>query len=454
MLSNSITNNVNGVASELDRKAIVANRAERARKKVVKYVFWVYWLLIFEGALRKWVFPEFQEAIFFARDPIVLLIYFIAWRNHLVRRDGLLAAGAIISFIFIPLILVQLFVINVNPLTLIYGWRMYFLYLPLIFVIKDSFNHEDIYRLIRQTLYVSIPLSVLVYIQYISPPSSLINQAYNSGRVFIVANNIVRTTGTFTFTAGQTMFAASLIAMLIIAWLYRRRVRLLSLPWLVVATGAGIITLWLSGSRTAFFMVGLIVLATFFGLLFTRGMQRKFTGIVLLLFLLCVGAFLFLGPFKEAYNALDTRFAQAEHQEGSPIERAYSPLVRFAGHILTAPVVGYGLGYGTSGGTLLATGKIGIVLPEDEWSRVIMEVGPAFGFLYIGYRIFFTLIIFGRCIRCAQADNLLPMILLGFIGFYLLAGNITQTGTVHGYNWIFVGLTMAAARKPTQKPAL
>ncbi|HKQ29643.1 MAG TPA: hypothetical protein VJS66_00010 [Burkholderiales bacterium] len=424
--------------------------AENARRKVVKYVFWVYWILIFEGALRKWAFPQFHEVIFFLRDPIVLLIYFIAWRHHLIKRSGLLTAGVVIAFLFVPLMLVQHLVIDMNVFTLLYGWRMYFFYLPLIFVIKDTFQHDDINRLIRHTLYVSIPLSVLVYFQYISPPSSFVNAAYSDGHVFIVANNIVRTTGTFTFTAGQTMFCASLIAMLIFVWLYRKRFPTFSMPWLLAASGSAITTLLLSGSRTAFFMAALVVMATFFGLFFTRGVQRKLTGVAILVLLLGVATLLFLGPFRNSFDALDTRFKQADAQEGSAIRRAFYPVFAFTDRLVTTQVIGHGLGYGTSGGSKLATGKIRIVLPEDELSRVVMEVGPAFGLLYIGYRIFFSLILFGRCIRSAREDNLLPMILLGFIGFYMLAGNVTQTGTVHGYNWIFIGLTMAAMRAPSE----
>jgi hypothetical protein len=445
MLSSS---NTNSAENNLSQRSRLSKRNERARKKIVKYVFWVYWLLIFEGALRKWVFPQLQEIIFFARDPIVLLIYFVAWRNHIVKRDGLLMAGLIISIIYLPLIFGQILVIDMNILTLVYGWRMYFMYLPLIFVIKDSFNLEDIYKLIRQTLYVSIPLSVLAYFQFISPPHSFINSGYSTGRVFIVADNIVRTTGTFTFTAGQTMYAGSLIAMLVIAWLNRKRAPLLSMPWLIIATGASITTLLLTGSRTAFFLASLVVLATFFGLQLTRGAKQKFTGTVMLLFLVVVGVFLFMGPFKKSLDALSTRVGQAEVQEGT-LHRLFSPFTEFFGAVLDAPAIGYGLGYGTSGGSLLATGKVTIVLPENEWPRVVMEVGPAFGILYIGYRIFFTLIIFGQSIRSARTGNLLPMILLGFIGVYMLGGNITGTGTIHGYNWIFVGLTMAAARKQT-----
>lgn len=421
-------------------------RIDSARKRIVKYVFLVYWLLIFEGALRKWAFPQYHEVIFFARDPIVLLIYILAWRNNFFKKDGYLTIGMAVSMLFLPLIFFQLVVIDMHPLTLIYGWRMYFAYLPLIFVIKEVFHQDDIFRLIRQTLYISIPLSVLVFFQYISPPQSFINAAYSDGFVFIVANNIVRTTGTFSFTAGQTMYAASLVAMLIIAWFYRKRAPLLSMPWLLLATIASITTLLLSGSRTAFFMAGLVVVSAFIGLTYMRGISQKATGIVLLLLLIGVGTLLFLGPFRDSFDALGTRFQQAEHAEGSTWYRAFYPLFAFTDRIITTSPVGHGVGYGTSGGSRIATGKSHIILPEDEWSRVVMEAGPVFGMMYIGYRILFTLFIARRCIRSSRANNLIPMIFFGFIGFYLLAGNITQTGSVHGYNWIFVGLTLAAMK--------
>ena len=440
------------MCSDITSAAVTANAAGRerridnARKRIVKYIFLVYWLLIFEGALRKWVFPQYHEFIFFARDPIVLLIYILAWRNNFFKRDGYLTAGMALSMLFLPLLFIQLVVIDTHPLTLIYGWRMYFAYLPLIFVIKEVFHQEDIFRLIRQTLYISIPLTILVYFQYVSPPKSFINSAYSDGPVFIVANNIVRTTGTFSFTAGQTMFAASLVAMLIIAWLYRRRARLLSMPWLIVATFTSVTTLLLSGSRTAFFMAGLVVASAFVGLIYTRGGSQKATGISVLVLLVCLGAILFLGPFRDSFDALGTRFNQAERAEGSAWYRAFYPLFAFTDRIINTSAVGHGVGYGTSGGSRIATGKSQIVLPEDEWSRVVMEAGPIFGMMYIVYRILFTLFIARQCIRSSRVNNLVPMILFGFIGFYLLAGNITQTGSVHGYNWIFVGLILAALK--------
>ena len=42
---------------------------------LLKTLFWTYFLLlIFEGALRKWLLPSFSTALLLIRDPVALLI--------------------------------------------------------------------------------------------------------------------------------------------------------------------------------------------------------------------------------------------------------------------------------------------------------------------------------------------------------------------------------------------
>lgn len=42
----------------------VGERAEKARRRMVQLIFLIYWLRIFEGALRKWVFPQYFRELF------------------------------------------------------------------------------------------------------------------------------------------------------------------------------------------------------------------------------------------------------------------------------------------------------------------------------------------------------------------------------------------------------
>ena len=49
----------------------------------LRLLVWLYfWLLLWEGALRKWFFPSLSTPLLVVRDPVVLLIYAIALAKH------------------------------------------------------------------------------------------------------------------------------------------------------------------------------------------------------------------------------------------------------------------------------------------------------------------------------------------------------------------------------------
>jgi hypothetical protein len=45
----------------------------------------------------------------------------------------------------------------------------------------------------------------------------------------------------------------------------------------------------------------------------------------------------------------------------------------------------------------------------------------------------------------------LALMLLCFVGDLILMGQVTEQGTVNGYTWIFLGVTLAAAKFATTK---
>ena len=60
-------------------------------------MIWVYfWLLLGEGALRKWIFPSLSGPLLIVRDPVLLAIYAMALAqgvfplNRLVRTTIIL----------------------------------------------------------------------------------------------------------------------------------------------------------------------------------------------------------------------------------------------------------------------------------------------------------------------------------------------------------------------------
>ena len=56
--------------------------------KNIKRLIWLYFfLLIFEGTLRKWVLPQFSDVLLVIRDPVALVIYYLALRARIFPRS-------------------------------------------------------------------------------------------------------------------------------------------------------------------------------------------------------------------------------------------------------------------------------------------------------------------------------------------------------------------------------
>ena len=57
------------------------NNPENRPSGNIRRLIWLYfWLLLLEGALRKWVVPQLSNPLLIVRDPVVLLVYFLAFR--------------------------------------------------------------------------------------------------------------------------------------------------------------------------------------------------------------------------------------------------------------------------------------------------------------------------------------------------------------------------------------
>src|ERR1043166_1308985 len=73
---------------------------------ILKQLVWLYfWLLIFEGALRKWIFPQYSAPFLVIRDPVALAIYYVAVQARLFPMHRLMrfllfqaAAGVLLGF--------------------------------------------------------------------------------------------------------------------------------------------------------------------------------------------------------------------------------------------------------------------------------------------------------------------------------------------------------------------
>lgn len=450
---------------------VAAAHAERRRQWIVNLVFIIYWLLIFEGVLRKWIFPDAFKILFFIRDPFVLIVYVLALFNYRpLPAKPLLGSWLFLGVIAMMVGLARLWVgdttlylwagdanlhlwaDHANLVVLLYGWRNYFYYIPLAFVIGANFHQDDLYRLIRQTLFVAIPIALLVWLQLLSSADAVINAGiiegglYNAG----VARGFVRTYGTFTSSPGQTLFVGSLMAVLLASWMLpeqKRPVKGFLLPMVSLAV---ITNLTLSGSRGAYVLSILIMLVALFSILLLQHKPNRIKSIVLF-FIVTMGTLITIGLFNRDVLAVIFERIEGAHYVESEL---YGPLGtigriifdfgNFTKPLSQAPHFGYGVGWF---GNAFASRTVFALHAEDDWSRNIFELGPMLGLFFICWRIVFVVwLTKGAVAAVKRTSNPVPLLLVGFIGIILLQGQVTAHGSVNGYGWLFAGLCIAANR--------
>ena len=427
---------------------------EKARRFIVNLVFLVYMLLIFEGALRKWIFPEYEKFFFFIRDPFVAIIYVYAavfglcpWRHRLFWLSMILAAffGGLGAF--------HIFSQSLHPFVAAYGWRVYCFYLPLAFIIGANFRYSDLMRLMRYTLLLGLPLAVLVFYQYQSLPTDFINQTVRVSSAYTMdqgkaGGRVVRTVGTFTFFHGQNLFVGSLIAFVITAWIMPARHRPMRLPMLILASIAALVHLILSGNRMPYLLAILVIGACLLFVLLSRSTHLKLRAGFFPIILAAVGVMLGGYFFAKACQITSERSSYLEDRGDGVFDRMQDKiLLRPLIKIDKAPWWGYGLGFCTPAGNMYDAAGGAYWAGESEWRNNIAETGLIGGGIYILYRLFLVLWLACGAARTAYvANHPLPLMLVAFIGPIIAIWYITRIGTVNGYAWLFVGFCIAANR--------
>jgi hypothetical protein len=425
------------------------------RARVVKLIFLVYWLLILEGALRKWVLPQFQKELYFIRDPIVIIVYWQSLRYGLFRRSTIvLTITGLIAWLCMVEVAYHAMTGECDALLTGVGLRSYFFYIPLALIIAQNFDRTDLERLVTHTLLLSIPIAVLSILQTLEPPGAMINAGIsadpeNQVHTLEVGGDLVRTTGTFTSNYGQALFVGSSLAMLLWVWTLPADKRPLKHVTLLVVTGATLANVAVSGQRTIFVLAALILCAALVAGSLMRGKGTSWNIIKGCTILAAIGVF--LGPvlFPHQLHELGLRSAQAAEQDTwysfGIVNRSLSEFVVFEDSMSSAPLTGFGIGETSNAGLILNRSFSGWI--ENDWQRHIVELGPLLGSIVIAARVVLILWLSGSaCIATRRNDDALGLLLFGFISTVVLYSSLTMQSTINGYGWLFIGFSMAANR--------
>lgn len=448
--------------------APLGTAAERARVRLVGAVFVVYLLAIFEGAIRKFLLPQFSQYVFFIRDPFLIYAYFLATLYGLwPRNNPWFVLSVVMAGVGVLLFAMQSAIggpSETRVLLGVYGWRSYFMYVPLAFLVGATFRAADLSRFIRLTLWLSLPIALLVVAQFSSPVDAPINVGiaeekelqFTSMRV---TGKVVRTSGPFTSNVGQQQFvttACAFVLALLIAPAARRRAGVV----LVAAAACAVLTcIALSGSRGTVLQCMLIALFAMAVGPLGRGAALKAKAMALPMALVIAAVALYPIVFPQGFAAFTERWnaaeaAETKHFEGGVFGRALYSLIDFGRLVETVPILGYGLGYGGNASiTLRAT--VDDIMPgllaEVDYSRHMVDLGPIFGVAYILMRVALVVWLAKRVwFATRRVPDPLPMMLFAYVGYVVLQSQLTGHGSITVYGWLFTGLCIAAVREALQ----
>lgn len=415
-------------------------------------------LLIFEGALRKWVVPQFSNFLLLVRDPIAIAIYFFAMRARVFRWNAFVLSAAIIgllSWLASIVVLIDYFPIKTVLFVTGFGFRCNYLHLPLIFVIPAVFDFEDVKRIGWWTMLGMIPMALLMAYQFHAAPEAFINRTAGVGEGMQIqtSGGKIRPPGTFSFISGAIFYLSVVASFLLHALMSKLPYR----NWLLYGTGVALlVAVGVSGSRGAVLSVGLVA-ASIGIILFVRPELVTSFGRNILIAALLLWALSFLPIFREGVDVLSDRFTEsAEVEERSVVgglaDRVFSGFAEGIAHIPQAPLMGFGLGVGTNGGSVFLLGHSTFLLSENEWTRIIFENGQILGVAFLAWRVAIAYHIGRLSLRALRFGNTLPLFIFSAGVFALLNAAFGQP-TSAGFAVVFGGLCLAATRTPEAEQA-
>jgi hypothetical protein len=417
-------------------------------------------LLVLEGAIRKWLFPGAQDLVYLGKDVILVGVYLGFMRQRAQLRDRLPALPTLYTALALGVLVGLLEIFNPrlpNLLVGIFGFKAYFLYVPVLFVLPAVFpSGRELILFLRRYILLSIPVGVLAAAQFLSPSSSLLNTyarvddatAYATGGGSYIStfgtSEHVRVTATFSYISGYGSYLVALTIM-VLAYLAAARWRLRRSVAAHIALGMALLGMLMTGSRGPVLMLALLF-PLYWWLAVVRGgdggatFGRLLVGAAMLAILLAwVGS--------DALAAFLGR-ATASGDVGPRILAPFTAPFRI---LPDAGLAGYGIGATHQTATAFTQGFVPYywlhgLASEAESGRVMLELGPV-GFLLV---YFVRIYLIGYALRQVLVmktvfyRSLATACLLFFLA--QLVGSIVFDVTSGLYYWFFGGLLLTAQR--------
>ncbi|MGF6774152.1 hypothetical protein P3T18_006666 [Paraburkholderia sp. GAS199] len=435
------------MTARIAEASVVARASSQPLSLDFKLVVFVILVAVCEGAVRKWFVPSLSSPLLALRDLAAIVLVLRAAALHRYSAMPLLTQCLVLwSFCVLMWGALQLVVVQ-GPLVLYFlGLRFWLLYLWFALAMACSLSTGEVVKVIRLMIALSVLMLPLAVMQHFSAPSSPLNVQPDTDEeeIFRVSADIVRVSGTFTFTMGYACFIAAVAPFAMsTVWngkaLYRRK-------WFaMVAFFAVSVGTLISGSRASIMFFGALLaiqtVGSFAGAKSGKALVFAIAKTLIAVLALCATLFI----FSDALVATQERFSDAAAQE-DVMGRIETELLGEPASRKDINFIGHGLGAGTNAGSVLLTGERTFELAESEPARVLLEMGfVGFAWLLIKCTIF-SLGLARSVSRLTRLGETLPMMLWATAAYGMSSWPISGQVSANAFGYIVLGLALCSIR--------
>jgi hypothetical protein len=392
------------------------------------------------------------------RDPIVLLIYVIALKNRIFPKNGFVVFCVVFSLFFL---FFHMFPQKGNFLTTLWGVRTYFFFVPFIFVVSKVLTYDDVEKIGIIYLIFLIFHAIISTIQFMLPPGHLINiglwgtEQISNQRTALYADTI-RPPGFFAAVTQAVRFLSPAAAFWIFFLSEKNLIRSKAKLILILISGFALFTsIIVSAKREAL----LYVLIVFLGAIIFLNKNKNIKFIIIMLIFSSMSVF-YIAEYTEFGQKGKIVFQRRFFHESEDTEYKKQTLKkeiidRVIGEFTKrpldaaeeAPFFGYGIGSGTMAAGYYLYKDYNFWYAEEDWPRVVFEIGPFFGVIFFLFRIILSLFILRVGFWQARQGNLLPWFLACAVFFDIFRGMFWDRPAVIGFNMLTAGMCLAACKK-------
>lgn len=344
--------------------------------------------VLIEGAIRKWLLPQGQELVYFLKDVFLVGAYI---RFYFAPDPELRALRLRIPTVLIWLLVALVSFGALNPninstLLAVYGYKIYFFYLPLTFMMPYLYRTQQ--ELVRQLTWyalLAIPICLLGILQWRSGIFSVMN-TYAGGSDEIGATTFgfgdkARITGTFSYLTGHTTFV------IFFGTLHLALLSLTETRWKWVLLGISLPLLagnaLMGGSRASIVTLAFVTVGFAIGAVSGKiGSSKNFLGILVSVILFSVVGISFM--FTDAWAQWSARYQVAGDSMKSRIIE--HPLLALQHAFDDGGAFGFGIGTAHPATEAIRQKlrldpvKTKVPVYDNELGQVLVELG-AVGFV-------------------------------------------------------------------------